>query len=160
MAPAPSAVLAVVCLVVAVQIQVCVVEEPYLVRTHGQRYLRYAASTGRFLPGIGPIRAVPVPPSSSPAADERQHGDRRPPDHRLPVRENALYHVSGEIKRWYERRTSTPVRTARPPAGRGRGHPLVRRLGSEPGGSGRLPSSPFDVDRLHRNDGRTGGKQG
>lgn len=42
-----------VLLVVALQIQVRVVEEPYLLQAHGQTYRDYAAVTGRFLPGIG-----------------------------------------------------------------------------------------------------------
>jgi protein-S-isoprenylcysteine O-methyltransferase Ste14 len=33
--------------------QVRLVEEPYLLRVHGDDYRRYAARTGRFLPGIG-----------------------------------------------------------------------------------------------------------
>ena len=56
MAPALVAALALGCLVAAVQIQVRVVEEPYLARTHGKPYLRYATSAGRFLPGIGRLR--------------------------------------------------------------------------------------------------------
>lgn len=40
-------------LVVAVELQVRRVEEPYLLRTHGLRYRDYAARAGRFLPGIG-----------------------------------------------------------------------------------------------------------
>jgi protein-S-isoprenylcysteine O-methyltransferase Ste14 len=40
-------------LVLALEIQVRGVEEPYLLRTHGEAYRRYAAATGRFLPGIG-----------------------------------------------------------------------------------------------------------
>jgi protein-S-isoprenylcysteine O-methyltransferase Ste14 len=45
-------------LVVALQLQVRVVEEPYLLATHGEQYRRYAATTGRFLPGLGHF-AVP-----------------------------------------------------------------------------------------------------
>jgi protein-S-isoprenylcysteine O-methyltransferase Ste14 len=37
----------------AMEIQVRFVEEPYLERVHGDAYRRYAARTGRFLPGIG-----------------------------------------------------------------------------------------------------------
>lgn len=37
----------------SLQIQVRLVEEPYLRRVHGDAYQRYAARTGRFLPGIG-----------------------------------------------------------------------------------------------------------
>ncbi len=38
---------------VALELQVRVVEEPYLVKTHGDEYTVYAARVGRFLPGIG-----------------------------------------------------------------------------------------------------------
>jgi protein-S-isoprenylcysteine O-methyltransferase Ste14 len=44
---------ALVCSVLSIQIQVRLVEEPYLLRVHGDEYRRYAARTGRFLPGIG-----------------------------------------------------------------------------------------------------------
>jgi len=40
-------------LVIALEMQVRVVEEPYLLRTHGDTYRSYAAATGRFVPGIG-----------------------------------------------------------------------------------------------------------
>jgi protein-S-isoprenylcysteine O-methyltransferase Ste14 len=53
MVPTLVAFIALVCLVAALQIQVRVVEEPYLRRVHGEAYLRYAASAGRFLPGLG-----------------------------------------------------------------------------------------------------------
>jgi len=42
-----------VALVTALELQTRVVEEPYLRRTHGNRYEAYAAKVGRFLPGIG-----------------------------------------------------------------------------------------------------------
>ena len=42
-----------VLLVIALQLQVRVVEEPYLVAAHGTPYREYAASTGRFVPGVG-----------------------------------------------------------------------------------------------------------
>jgi protein-S-isoprenylcysteine O-methyltransferase Ste14 len=44
-----------VLLLVALHLQVRVVEEPYLRRAHGHAYARYAASTGRFLPSLGRI---------------------------------------------------------------------------------------------------------
>ena len=44
-------------LVLALELQVRVVEEPYLLRAHGERYASYAARVGRFLPGIGRLRA-------------------------------------------------------------------------------------------------------
>lgn len=40
-------------LLVAVELQVRFVEEPYLLRTHGQRYRDYASRVGRFVPGLG-----------------------------------------------------------------------------------------------------------
>lgn len=42
-----------VALLVALQLQVRVVEEPYLRRTHGAAYARYEATVGRFVPGVG-----------------------------------------------------------------------------------------------------------
>lgn len=45
-----------VALAVAVQLQVRLVEEPYLLHAHGSRYADYAARTGRFVPGLGRIR--------------------------------------------------------------------------------------------------------
>ena len=39
-------------LLVAVELQVRFVEEPYLLRTHGQRYRDYASRVGRFVPGL------------------------------------------------------------------------------------------------------------
>lgn len=41
--------------IAAVQVQVRMVEEPYLTRTHGASYLTYASRTGRLVPGIGRI---------------------------------------------------------------------------------------------------------
>ncbi len=39
--------------VLGIEAQVRSVEEPYLKRTHGETYARYAATVGRFLPGVG-----------------------------------------------------------------------------------------------------------
>lgn len=44
---------AVVVIAIGLELQVRVVEEPYLVRTHGDEYRSYASHVGRFLPGIG-----------------------------------------------------------------------------------------------------------
>jgi protein-S-isoprenylcysteine O-methyltransferase Ste14 len=38
------------------EIQVRLVEEPYLLRVHGEAYRRYAARTGRFVPRVGRLR--------------------------------------------------------------------------------------------------------
>lgn len=40
----------------SIEVQVRRVEEPYLLRTHGDAYRAYAASVGRFIPGVGLIR--------------------------------------------------------------------------------------------------------
>ena len=43
-------------LLVALEIQVRLVEEPYLLRTHGDTYGQYAARVGRFVPGLGRLQ--------------------------------------------------------------------------------------------------------
>jgi protein-S-isoprenylcysteine O-methyltransferase Ste14 len=43
-------------LVGTIELQVRRVEEPYLLRTHGDAYRAYTASVGRFIPGVGLIR--------------------------------------------------------------------------------------------------------
>ena len=40
----------------AVQVQVRLIEEPYLLRTHGADYRSYASRTGRFVPLAGRLR--------------------------------------------------------------------------------------------------------
>lgn len=40
-------------LLIAVELQVRFVEEPYLLRTHGQAYRDYCSRVGRFVPGLG-----------------------------------------------------------------------------------------------------------
>lgn len=55
MTPNPLSVLALVVITVAIQLQVRVVEEPYLARTHGEGYAAYLASVGRFVPGVGTV---------------------------------------------------------------------------------------------------------
>ena len=44
---------AVVVLVVGLEIQVRMVEEPYLSSRHGAAYEQYRSATGRFVPGLG-----------------------------------------------------------------------------------------------------------
>lgn len=55
------AVAGLVLLVATIQLQVRRVEEPYLLRTHGDAYRAYAASVGRFIPGVGLIRSSAGP---------------------------------------------------------------------------------------------------
>ena len=54
-APNVLSVLALVVLLVALELQVRLVEEPYLTRVHGTSYRDYASRTGRFVPGCGRI---------------------------------------------------------------------------------------------------------
>jgi protein-S-isoprenylcysteine O-methyltransferase Ste14 len=56
-----------VLLLVALQLQVRVVEEPYLRRLHGQDYATYESAVGRFLPGLG-RRSAAEGPSAMPGA--------------------------------------------------------------------------------------------
>ncbi|HYJ20610.1 MAG TPA: isoprenylcysteine carboxylmethyltransferase family protein [Solirubrobacterales bacterium] len=51
--PSWVALVGLVGLVAALELQVRVVEEPYLRRAHGEPYARYAARVGRFFPGLG-----------------------------------------------------------------------------------------------------------
>ena len=59
--PSVPALLALVALFAALELQTRAVEEPYLLRTHGAAYADYAARVGRFVPGIGRLaeRAEP-----------------------------------------------------------------------------------------------------
>ena len=47
---------AVVVIALGLELQVRVVEEPYLLRTHADEYRRYASRVGRFVPGVGRLR--------------------------------------------------------------------------------------------------------
>ncbi|MCR6704753.1 MAG: isoprenylcysteine carboxylmethyltransferase family protein [Cellulomonas sp.] len=58
LAPTLVTAAALVSLVLAVELQVRVVEEPYLRQVHGQQYALYTARVGRFVPGIGLQRQV------------------------------------------------------------------------------------------------------
>ncbi len=53
LAPSWVSLLGLVGLVAALELQVRVVEEPYLLKVHGRAYADYAARVGRFAPGIG-----------------------------------------------------------------------------------------------------------
>ncbi|OBH17338.1 methyltransferase [Mycolicibacter sinensis] len=55
MAPNPLALIAFWVLLATIELQVRVVEEPYLLRTHGDTYLGYLRTVGRFVPGIGRV---------------------------------------------------------------------------------------------------------
>ena len=51
--PNVVAIVGFVLLVVTIELQVRVVEEPYLLTTHGDAYRGYLAGVGRFVPGVG-----------------------------------------------------------------------------------------------------------
>jgi protein-S-isoprenylcysteine O-methyltransferase Ste14 len=52
----------VILVMVALELQTRLIEEPYLRAIHGDRYAAYAARVGRFLPGIGRLRCEDKPP--------------------------------------------------------------------------------------------------
>ena len=51
--PNVLAIIGLVLLVVTIELQVRVVEEPYLLAKHGAAYREYRSSVGRFVPGVG-----------------------------------------------------------------------------------------------------------
>lgn len=55
MVPNALAVAAIITLAVGLELQVRVVEEPYLLRVHGRAYAEYASRVGRFVPGVGKL---------------------------------------------------------------------------------------------------------
>jgi protein-S-isoprenylcysteine O-methyltransferase Ste14 len=57
MVPSWVALVGLAALFVALELQVRVVEEPYLRRAHGHAYTEYASRVGRFFPGAGRLRA-------------------------------------------------------------------------------------------------------
>lgn len=60
MAPNPVGLIGLVALVVAIEMQVRAVEEPYLLRVHGRAYRAYSARAGRFLPRLGRLTSHAV----------------------------------------------------------------------------------------------------
>jgi protein-S-isoprenylcysteine O-methyltransferase Ste14 len=62
MVPSALAIAAILTLFVALEMQVRLVEEPYLLRTHGEEYASYAARVGRFVPGLGLMHATSPSP--------------------------------------------------------------------------------------------------
>lgn len=58
MVPNLLAIAAFFTLVIALELQVRLVEEPYLLQVHGDTYAEYAAHVGRFVPGLGLLNGV------------------------------------------------------------------------------------------------------
>lgn len=63
----------VILLMVALELQTRLIEEPYLLATHGEQYGAYAARVGRLLPGIGrlPLKAGAASPVVRPPTTDR-----------------------------------------------------------------------------------------
>jgi protein-S-isoprenylcysteine O-methyltransferase Ste14 len=55
--PNPVALAGLAMALIGLQLQVRLVEEPYLQATHGAEYEQYASRVGRFLPWVGRIRS-------------------------------------------------------------------------------------------------------
>lgn len=55
--PSWVAIVGLVGLIAALELQVRVVEEPWLAQVHGSSYSAYSARVGRFVPGVGLLRA-------------------------------------------------------------------------------------------------------
>ena len=85
MVPNFAAVAALLVLVVAVRLQVCAVEEPYLLAPHADGYRRYAARVGRFVP----LLADPLTPRPSPHRRQIQAVPAGVKGGRRPSRSNA-----------------------------------------------------------------------
>jgi len=64
--PNVAAFFALAALIAALEIQVRLVEEPYLAAAHGESYLRYARRTGRFIPGVGRLEIEGFPATTQP----------------------------------------------------------------------------------------------
>ena len=52
-------------LLIALELQTRLIEEPYLQEVHGERYTAYANRVGRFLPLVGRLRLGDKPPAAS-----------------------------------------------------------------------------------------------
>jgi protein-S-isoprenylcysteine O-methyltransferase Ste14 len=59
MVPSAIAVAAFLTLLVGLELQVRLVEEPYLLQVHGDEYADYAGRVGRFIPGVGLMGGAP-----------------------------------------------------------------------------------------------------
>jgi len=58
LAPNAVTIAGAILLMVALELQTRLIEEPYLFRVHGEPYAAYIVRVGRFLPGIGRLRRV------------------------------------------------------------------------------------------------------
>jgi protein-S-isoprenylcysteine O-methyltransferase Ste14 len=58
LAPNPVTLTGAILLMLALELQTRLIEEPYLAGVHGEQYAVYAARVGRFLPRIGRLRHI------------------------------------------------------------------------------------------------------
>lgn len=58
MVPSILAIAGLLALAIGLELQVRLVEEPHLLRAHGDEYADYAARVGRFAPGLGTLHSV------------------------------------------------------------------------------------------------------
>ena len=58
MVPSVLAIAGLLALAIGLELQVRLVEEPHLMRAHGDEYADYAARVGRFAPGLGTLHGV------------------------------------------------------------------------------------------------------
>jgi len=58
MVPSILAIASFITLLLALELQVRLVEEPYLLQVHGNAYIDYAARVGRFVPGVGVMHGL------------------------------------------------------------------------------------------------------
>lgn len=63
--PNAVALLGLIGLVVAIELQVRYAEEPYLQATHPDHFATYAGHVGRFVPGIGCLTSTPAAPAAA-----------------------------------------------------------------------------------------------
>lgn len=58
MVPSAIAIAGLLALAIGLELQVRLVEEPHLLQAHGDEYADYAATVGRFAPGLGTLHGV------------------------------------------------------------------------------------------------------
>jgi steroid 5-alpha reductase family enzyme len=72
-------------LIAALEIQVRLVEEPYLIDTHGDTYRNYARQVGRFAPGTRPHRVNLAAPEHGPTRTTLHPANPRSPRRSWPT---------------------------------------------------------------------------
>jgi len=99
LAPTVVALVAALAVALALELQTRAVEEPHLLRVHGDRYEDYAARVGRFVPGIGRLR----PSQTRDACPPLTRGGEQRTLSRLASAKRSSQRCTGEIGREGER---------------------------------------------------------